>query len=280
MTFLPAASYHARRVITSFLPAFSPWDLVLLVVVTAMGTLLAYVPDPRWKAFLLGLPFPFTLANLSLGQPVGPSHVLGMAVLLLFMHMVRWLHEGARMRIVPSIVLSEVAYLAIASLANRVLPRSPLAFWLLLGCMIAGGGLLLAFLPRRQEPAHRSPLPVGVKVAAIAGVVAVIVVLKQVLGGFMTMFPMVGTIAVYEGRRSLWTVGRQIPILMVCAGPMMAAMWLAQNLAHASVPLSLLAGWAVFLALMIPVTLLEFRRSLTPLPATALPGTGTPRTPS
>jgi hypothetical protein len=58
--------------------AFSPWDLALLAVVTAMGTLLAYLSDPRWKAFLLSLPFPFSLANLSLGEPIGPSHALGL----------------------------------------------------------------------------------------------------------------------------------------------------------------------------------------------------------
>jgi hypothetical protein len=39
---------------------------------------------------------------------------------------------------------------------------------------------------------------------------------------------------------------------------MMAAMWLLQHLAGASVPLSLLAGWAVFLAILAPVTLARF----------------------
>jgi hypothetical protein len=73
------------------------------------------------------------------------------------------------------------------------------------------------------------------------------------------MFPMVGTIAVYEARRSLWTISRQIPILIVTAGPMMAAMWLVQHFFHASIPLSLLAGWGVFLSIMAPVTLAQMR---------------------
>ena len=73
---------------------FSPWDLVLLAVVTAMGTVLAYLPDPKLKALLMSLPFPFTLANLSLGEPVGPGHALGLFLLLLFTHLVRWLHRG------------------------------------------------------------------------------------------------------------------------------------------------------------------------------------------
>jgi hypothetical protein len=100
---------------------------------------------------------------------------------------------------------------------------------------------------------------VAVKIAAVAGVVAVIVVLKRTLGGFMTMFPMVGTIAAYEARHSLWTIGRQIPILMATAGPMMAMMWVAQYGLHASIPISLAAGWVVFLAVMTPVTIAQMR---------------------
>jgi hypothetical protein len=252
------------HVTTPMMISFSPWDLVLLAVVTAMGTLLAYIPDPRWKAFLLGLPFPFTIANLSLGQPVGSSHVLGMAVLLLFVHMVRWLHTGARVPIAAAILISEACYLGLAALLNRLVPRTLPAFWGSLCVVIAAGGILLALLPRRKEPGSRSPIPVAVKIMAIAGVVAVIVTLKQVLGGFMALFPMVGTIAVYEGRRSLYTIGRQIPILMLTVGPMLAAMWLAQNLLRASVPLSLLAGWAAFLAVFIPVSFSQLRSEAAP----------------
>jgi hypothetical protein len=58
----------------------------------------------------------------------------------------------------------------------------------------------------------------------------------------MTMFPMVATIAAYEARHSLHTIGRQVPVVMVTMGPMMAAMWLLQRAAGAPVPLSLLAG--------------------------------------
>ncbi len=240
-------------------PALSPWDLALLVVVTIMGTLLAYVTDPKWKAFLLGLPIPFTIANLSLAQPVGPSHVLGMVVLLLFTNLVRWLHYNAKVAIVPAIALSVAVYIAVGSLLNAVIPKGTLVFWVVCALTLAAGALLLALLPHRRETAHRSPLPVPVKIAAIAGVVAVIVALKQVLGGFMTMFPMVGTIAAYEARHSLWTIGRQIPILIVTAGPMMAVMWAAQHFLAASIPLSLAAGWVAFLAVMIPLSIAQMR---------------------
>ncbi len=241
--------------------SISPWDLVLLLVVTAMGTLLAYVSDPRWKAFLLGLPFPFTLANLSLAEKVGPSHVLGMALLLLFTNLVRWLHYGKRVPIVASIALSAGVYLAAGALLNQVAWKGPPGFWIVLGFVLAGGIILLVVLPHRLEPAHRSPLPLLVKIGAIAGVIAAIILLKRVLGGFMTMFPMVGTIAAYEARRSLWTISRQIPILIVTAGPMMGAMWVAQQSFQASIPVSLVAGWIVFLAVMTPVTIVQMRQA-------------------
>lgn len=246
---------------SNLLRSLSPWDFALLAVVTIMGTTLAYVGDPKWKAFLLGLPFPFTLANLSLGEQVGPSHVLGMALLLLFTNMVRWLHDDMKIPIVAAIAASAAAYLAAAVLLNRIVSRSPLEFWLVFALTLSAGVLLLVLLPHRQEPAYRSPLPVLVKIAAIAGVIAVIVLLKRALGGFMTMFPMVGTIAAYEARRSLWTISRQIPILIVTAGPMMAAMWVAQQAFHASIPVSLAAGWAVFIAVMTPVTIMQMRQA-------------------
>jgi len=224
-----------------------------------MGTLLAYIPNPKWKAFLLGFPFPFTIANLSLNERIGPSHVLGLGMLLLFVNLVRWLHYVLRVPILLAIALSAGTYLVLGSLLNRLVPKGSLEFWISLGTVMAAGVLLLAILPQRREPAHRSPLPAPVKMAAIAGVIALIVLLKRVLGGFMTMFPMVGTVAAYEARHSLWTISRQIPIIIVEVCPMMAVMWLAQNCLHASIPLSLVAGWIAFLAIMIPITVHQMR---------------------
>jgi hypothetical protein len=201
------------------------------------------------------------MANLSLGEQVGPGHVMGMAALLLFTNMVRWLHDWRKIPIVASIALSAGAYLAAAVLLNRLVSTSPLEFWLIFALTFSAGVILLALLPHRREQAHRSPMPVLAKIAAIAGVIAAIVLLKRVLGGFMTMFPMVGTIAAYEARRSLWTISRQIPILIVTAGPMMAAMWVAQQMLHASIPASLGAGWAIFIAVMAPVTILQMRQA-------------------
>ncbi|MEI6386498.1 MAG: hypothetical protein WCQ50_07675 [Spirochaetota bacterium] len=238
----------------SVFPSFSLWDPLLLVVVTLMGTLLAYIPDARWKAFILGLPFPFTISNLSLGLPVGPSQILGIASLLLFVQQVRLLHLLAKLPIVPAILISDATYVALALILNRLLPNNAAIFWIAAGLVLATGLVLLFAQTQRREAEHRSPLPLPIKVVAIAAVVIVIVLLKNLLGGFMAVFPMVTTIAAYEARKSLWTISAQIPVLMITLGPMIAAMWLAQHLLHASIPLSLLAGWATFLAILLPVS--------------------------
>jgi len=49
------------------------WDLVLLAVVSLQATLLAYLPHPKWKALIMPLPIPFTLAPLVRGF-WGPKH--------------------------------------------------------------------------------------------------------------------------------------------------------------------------------------------------------------
>lgn len=49
---------------------FTFWNIASIVVVSVMGTAIAYVRDPEHKAFVLMLPFPFTVATLALGRPV------------------------------------------------------------------------------------------------------------------------------------------------------------------------------------------------------------------
>ena len=46
------------------------------------------------------------------------------------------------------------------------------------------------------------PLPIPVKLAIIVGVIGVLVILKQLLKGFMAVFPMVGVVGSYEARQS------------------------------------------------------------------------------
>ncbi len=77
-------------------------------------------------------------------------------------------------------------------------------------------------------------------------------VLKQQLRGFMTVFPMVGVIASYEGRYCLWTLTRQIPILTVTLLSLMAVTRLVYPLA--GIGWALAAGWVAFLVVLTFVT--------------------------
>ncbi|MFW6294060.1 MAG: hypothetical protein ACOC7V_17310, partial [Spirochaetota bacterium] len=117
----------------------------------------------------------------------------------------------------------------------------------------------LGVMPDRSEPRHRSELPVPIKFLAVAGVVTLVVILKGILGGFMTTFPLAGVTTVYETRKSLWTLSRHAPLLMLAVSTMMLAMRLCQSLAGMTVGLSLLPGFAAWIAVMTPVTILRWR---------------------
>lgn len=228
------------------------WDMILLIVVTAQAGLLAYLHQPRWKALILNLPFPCTLSIVSLGQPVDVTYVAGFLLLLVYTHSVRWLHIGWRVPILPAIVLAAVGYGLLSMVLVPVLPRTETAFWV--GAAIVFGVALAAhrLLPPRVEPGHRTSLPVWIKLPAVAAVVLILILIKQHLQGFMALFPMVGVIASYEARTCLWTVCRQIPIIMMTLLPLVIVVHVLQPAIGLGGALGI--GWAVFLAILVPLT--------------------------
>lgn len=230
------------------------WDLLLLVAVSSMGTAIAALHDPRWKALMLSLPIPFTISFLSVGKPLDATNIVALNVLLIYTHGVRWLHVRWRVPIVPAIIISALGYCCIGGIFARVLPRTPLAFWLACVATMALAAWLHLGLPGRVEPGYRSPLPLPVKFTATVGVVVFLVLIKQIIQGFMTVFPMVGVIASYESRHSLWTNCRQIPIIMLTLTPMMIAIYLAESQYHLPTGWALALGWVVLLALLLPLT--------------------------
>jgi len=66
--------------------------------------------------------------------------------------------------------------------------------------------MLALFTQRPYENPYRTDLPVYIKLPIIIGVVSILIVLKKYLQGFMTVFPMVGVIAAYEGRFMLASI--------------------------------------------------------------------------
>ena len=72
--------------------------------------------------------------------------------------------------------------------------------------------------------------------------------IKQHLGGFMTMFPMVGVVAAYESRNSLWTIVRRIPWVILIMTPTLAVIRLTQ--ARVGLPAALALAWPLVLVLL------------------------------
>jgi len=69
----------------------------------------------------------------------------------------------------------------------------------------------------------------------------------------MTTFPFLGVITAYEARRSLWTLCRQMPIVITTIITIMVVTRLPAP--RVGLGWSLVAAWAVFLAFILPVLL-------------------------
>ena len=73
---------------------FEFWDWMLLLSVTAQSACIAYLYHPKWKALMISLPVPFTMAALAVGQPINATNVAGLALWFIFMHGVRILRQN------------------------------------------------------------------------------------------------------------------------------------------------------------------------------------------
>ncbi len=245
--------------------SISIWDVLLIVMVTAMATGVAYLHQPRHKALVLSLPIPFSLAVLAVGQPVDASNMTALIVLLAYTHAVRWLHYRLRVPIVPAIGIAAGGYIGCGITLNRLLPATDAAFWIAAAVTLLVALIVYRMVPHRIEPGHRSPLPPAIKIPIISGVIIFLVIIKQQLGGFMTLFPMVGVVAAYEARHCLWTIARQIPVIMLAMTPMIIVVRLVQPIAGLAPALA--TGWLVLLLILRP---LHRRLHIVP-PATGVP---------
>jgi len=227
------------------------WDIALLVLVGGQATLLSYVRHPKWKALILALPIPFTLAALAVGSPVGPTHVVALNLLLAYTHGVRFLHKRAGLPIIPSIILSAAGYCGAGAFLRPIMPQGEAVFWG--ACVLTLGIAVTVHILYRcpEEPGHRTHLPVWIKFPLVIGVIFLLILIKGLLGGFMTMFPMVGVMASYEARTSLGAVCRAIPDFMFAMVPMLAVVHLTQP--KLGLGPALLLGWLVFLPMLAPL---------------------------
>lgn len=234
-------------------------DLALIIAVSFQAALLTYLREPRWKAIILSLPIPFTMAALSVARPVGATNVLGLTLLFLYAQGVRLLNHQWRVPIVPAIALSAGGYILLGSLLARVVPDTEGAFWGSCAATVGLGIWLFWRMPPRNETPYRSPLPLWIKLPILAAVILFLLTLKNVLQGFMTIFPMMGVLGAYEARHSLWTISRQMPVVMFTLAPMMAVCRLTQH--HLGLAPAMVLAWVVFLTIFLPLMWADFRRS-------------------
>ena len=108
---------------------FEFWDWMLLLAVALQSSAIAYLYHPKWKALIISLPVPFTMAALSVGQPINAVNVTGLALWLIFMHGVRILHQNRQWPIVPAIAIMTLCMilgrLGLLAILVMVLP----SFW-------------------------------------------------------------------------------------------------------------------------------------------------------
>ena len=242
--------------------SFGFWDWTLILVVSTQATVLAYLPRPSWKSFVMGLPIPFTLASLALGQRVDASHTFGLALLIVFAHAVRLLHLRLKVRIVPAIALCVLGYCIVGQAAAGSLPSGNDAFWLGFAVALSTAALLWITHPHVEELPFRTTLPVWLKYPIIALIVTALILVKQQLRGFMATFPMVSVIALYETRYSLRTSCRQFSILVIALAPALAVCRFVES--YLSLGVSLIPTWIVYLAIVLPLQRWAFRTDASP----------------
>lgn len=225
------------------------WDAVLVLVVTAQITAVAYLSDSRWKGLALTLPLPFSTLVLALNLPIDASNVLALATLFAYVLCIRFLYVHLQVPIVPAIVLSVILYATLGSLLAQQVPSTDAAFWIATGGMFVLGVVLRRTLPQPSGPPYRTPLPLWQKLPIIFLVVGILVLLKNSLQGFASLFPLVSTVGAYEVRRDLWILVRTVPTLMCALIPLMVVVRTVQE--HIGLAGGLALGWCVFLPILL-----------------------------
>ena len=235
------------------------WDILLITVVSLQATVMAYLYAPKWKALMISLPIPFTISAMAVGRQVDITNVLGFVLLVMFTHGVRILHYHLRLPIIASIVIAALGYCGIGWGLAKVTPNGEAAFWIACITVFLAAVLLFIFSPHRDEPGHREPMPVWIKLPLTVLVTIALVLMKKGLHGFMTLFPLVGVFAAYEARRSLWTISRQIPVVVITMMPMVVVSRVTQP--FVGLGLSLFFAWIAFLLVFIPSFVMMWRKA-------------------
>lgn len=199
---------------------FGFYDWLLVIMVTALGTLSAYLKDPQLKAVTATIPIPCGFAYIAVGLPMGTENAVSGFMCMLYVHIVRILHYKVKIPIVVSIIAGLAFFVALGTFLHSRIPEGEAYF---IGACLFDLVIGIIFFQKQKYKSgvrYKTPLPVYIKAPAIAGVVSGLMLIKRLMGGFCTSFPMMNSIVSYESRFSLGDQCRQLPLFLI-AGPFM-----------------------------------------------------------
>jgi len=238
---------------------FAFYDWLLVIVVTTLGTISAYLKDPQLKAVTATIPIPCGFAYIAVGLPMGAANAISGFMCLLYVHIVRILHYKAKVPIVLSIIAGLTFFV---TLGTFLMPRIPDSEPFFIGVCIFDCLLgIILFQTQSYKPGihYKTPLPVYIKAPAIAGVVSGLMFIKRLMGGFCTSFPMMNSIVSYESRFTLGDQCRQLPLFLIAAPFMFVEMHFIETRLGLNHWIVLLCGYALFAAIYWPLNQ-ELRR--------------------
>lgn len=235
--------------ILKFFTDLQLFDFLLIGVVALMVCCVAYLRQPRLKAFILFLPLPSTVVILSIGKPVDVSFLLGLPLLVLFFISIYVLYNKLSVNILISIAISASLYCLAGGCVLPFLSDSPGVFYSTFLAILVLAIFLYRWASNTHEKGYQAPLPIYVKAPIVILIVFMLVKMKYFLSGFMAGFPMVGVVGAYETRYCFKTVFRQLPFVIFSLSSMIAVCFTAQR--YFGLYGGLAAGWVVYFAMLI-----------------------------
>lgn len=232
---------------------FSLYDWLLVFAVTALGTLSAYLKDPQLKAVTATIPIPFGFAYIAVGLPIGTANVISGFLCLLYVHVVRLLHYKVKIPIVISIIIGLALFVLAGTFLMPIVPNTEV--WFLAACAFDFilGIILFQKQSYKAGVRYKTPLPIYIKAPVIACVVSSLMVIKRLMGGFCTSFPMMNSIVSYESRFSLGDQCRQLPLFLIAGPFMFILMRYLETLLNLNHWLVLLAGYILYTLIYWPL---------------------------
>jgi len=233
--------------------SFSFYDWLLVAMVTALGVFSAYTKDPQLKAVAATIPIPCGFAYLAVGLPMGAANAISGFMCYLYVLIVRALHYKAKLPIIPSIAAGLLFFVLLGTFLMPRVPDSEAFFIGVCAFDFTVGVVMFQKQKYSSGVRYKTPLPIYIKAPAIAGVVSGLMLIKRLMGGFCTSFPMMNSIVSYESRFSLDDQCRQLPLFLI-AGPMMfIEMHFIETRLGWNHWFVLLAGYVLFAAIYWPL---------------------------